>query len=46
MVGRLRAAGLATYKLPRAAGLLDALPTTASGKMQKHEILRASPGAP
>jgi non-ribosomal peptide synthetase component E (peptide arylation enzyme) len=39
-VTRLRAAGLATYKLPERLEVLDALPTTASGKVQKHEILR------
>jgi acyl-CoA synthetase (AMP-forming)/AMP-acid ligase II len=40
MVARLRSAGLATYKLPERLVLLDALPVTASGKVQKHEILR------
>jgi acyl-CoA synthetase (AMP-forming)/AMP-acid ligase II len=40
MVGRLRVAGLATYKLPERLVLLDGLPVTASGKVQKHEILR------
>jgi non-ribosomal peptide synthetase component E (peptide arylation enzyme) len=40
MVARLRGAGLATYKLPERLILLDALPVTASGKVQKHEILR------
>ena len=40
MVSRLREAGLATYKLPERLVLLDELPTTASGKVQKHEILR------
>ena len=40
-VARLRACGLATYKLPERLVLLDALPTTASGKVQKHEIVRA-----
>ena len=38
MVDRLRATGLATYKLPERLEVLDALPTTASGKVQKHEI--------
>ncbi|HSO96401.1 MAG TPA: AMP-binding protein [Acidimicrobiia bacterium] len=40
MVGRLRDAGLATFKLPEQLVVLDALPTTASGKVQKHEIVR------
>jgi acyl-CoA synthetase len=40
MVDRLRAAGLATYKLPESMLILDALPVTPSGKVQKHEILR------
>jgi non-ribosomal peptide synthetase component E (peptide arylation enzyme) len=39
-VARLRASGLATYKLPERLEILDALPTTASGKVQKHEIIR------
>lgn len=40
VVERLRATGLATYKLPERLEVLDALPTTASGKIQKHEIVR------
>jgi len=40
LVARLRQAGLATYKLPERLEILDALPTTASGKIQKHEIVR------
>src|SRR5882757_3154867 len=40
MVERLRAGGLATFKLPQRLELLDELPTTASGKVQKHEIVR------
>jgi len=40
VVERLRNVGVATYKLPQRLELLDALPTTASGKIQKHEILR------
>jgi acyl-CoA synthetase (AMP-forming)/AMP-acid ligase II len=40
VVDRLRDAGVATYKLPQRLELLTALPTTASGKIQKHEILR------
>ncbi len=39
-VERLRASGLAAYKLPERLIVLDALPTTASGKVQKHEIVR------
>jgi acyl-CoA synthetase (AMP-forming)/AMP-acid ligase II len=41
MIGRLRETGLATYKLPEQLQILDALPTTASGKVQKFEIVRA-----
>jgi non-ribosomal peptide synthetase component E (peptide arylation enzyme) len=40
MVARLRDAGLATYKLPERLEVLDALPATASGKIQKHELVR------
>ncbi len=40
LVERLREAGLATYKLPESLLVLDSLPVTASGKVQKHEILR------
>jgi non-ribosomal peptide synthetase component E (peptide arylation enzyme) len=40
MVSRLRATGLATYKLPERLDVLEELPTTASGKVQKHEIVR------
>ncbi len=39
-VARLRATGLAAYKLPERFEVLDELPRTASGKVQKHEILR------
>jgi acyl-CoA synthetase (AMP-forming)/AMP-acid ligase II len=39
MVERLRAGGLATYKLPQVLHVVDELPATASGKIQKH-ILR------
>jgi acyl-CoA synthetase (AMP-forming)/AMP-acid ligase II len=35
---RLRDAGLATYKLPQALHVVDALPMTASGKLQKHVL--------
>src|SRR5581483_2776729 len=45
MVGRLRATGLATYKLPEQLAILDSLPTTASGKVQKFEIVRLLAGA-
>lgn len=41
VVERLEAAGLAKFKLPQRLEVLDALPTTASGKVQKHEIVRA-----
>jgi acyl-coenzyme A synthetase/AMP-(fatty) acid ligase len=41
MVKRLRAEGMADYKLPERLELLDELPSTASGKVQKHEIVRA-----
>jgi acyl-CoA synthetase (AMP-forming)/AMP-acid ligase II len=40
MVDRLRDSGLATYKLPERLEVVDALPTTASGKVQKHELVR------
>ena len=40
-VERLRGIGLATYKLPERLVVLDALPTTASGKVQKFEIVNA-----
>jgi acyl-CoA synthetase (AMP-forming)/AMP-acid ligase II len=40
MTARLREAGLATYKLPELIRVLDNFPVTASGKVQKHEILR------
>jgi acyl-CoA synthetase (AMP-forming)/AMP-acid ligase II len=39
LVARLRQAGLATYKLPQALVFLDALPTTPTGKVKKHQIL-------
>lgn len=44
VVARLRDAGLATYKLPQRLELLDALPTTPSGKIQKHELVAALAG--
>jgi non-ribosomal peptide synthetase component E (peptide arylation enzyme) len=40
MVGRLTDGGLATYKLPERLEVVDSLPTTASGKITKHEIVR------
>jgi acyl-coenzyme A synthetase/AMP-(fatty) acid ligase len=46
MVGRLRAIGLATYKLPEQLEVLDALPVTASGKVQKFEIAHRLAGSP
>jgi acyl-coenzyme A synthetase/AMP-(fatty) acid ligase len=49
MVARLRAIGLATYKLPERLEVLDSLPVTASGKVQKFEIvdrLRGSASSP
>ena len=39
VVARLRAAGLATHKLPERVEIFDSLPTTASGKIQKFRIL-------
>ena len=36
----LEADGLARFKLPEQLVVLDALPMTASGKVQKHEIVR------
>jgi acyl-CoA synthetase (AMP-forming)/AMP-acid ligase II len=40
MTSRLRAQGLATYKLPEQIEIVDRLPSTASGKVQKHELLK------
>lgn len=40
VVSRLRAGGLATYKLPQRLEVLESLPATASGKIQKHELVR------
>jgi len=40
MCTRLDAAGLALFKRPERLEVMTALPTTASGKIQKHEILR------
>lgn len=39
VVERLRGLGLATHKLPERLEILDSLPTTASGKIQKFRIL-------
>ena len=44
MVSGLRTAGLATYKLPERLELLEELPVTASGKVQKHQILQRISG--
>jgi cyclohexanecarboxylate-CoA ligase len=44
MVARLRQAGLATFKLPERLELLESLPMTASGKVQKFEIVRSLTG--
>jgi acyl-coenzyme A synthetase/AMP-(fatty) acid ligase len=41
MCDRLDAAGLALYKRPERLEVVDALPATASGKIQKHELVRA-----
>jgi non-ribosomal peptide synthetase component E (peptide arylation enzyme) len=41
VVERLEAGGLAKFKLPQRLVVVDALPTTASGKVQKHEIVRS-----
>jgi acyl-CoA synthetase (AMP-forming)/AMP-acid ligase II len=40
MVERLDAAGLAVYKRPERLEVVDTLPATASGKIQKHELIR------
>jgi acyl-coenzyme A synthetase/AMP-(fatty) acid ligase len=40
MTSRLRAQGVATYKLPEQIEIVDHLPSTASGKVQKHELLK------
>ncbi len=42
VVRTARAAGVATYKRPQRLEVLDALPATASGKIQKHEIVGRS----
>jgi non-ribosomal peptide synthetase component E (peptide arylation enzyme) len=45
MVERLRGIGLATYKLPEQLELLESLPVTASGKVQKFEIVNRLMGS-
>jgi non-ribosomal peptide synthetase component E (peptide arylation enzyme) len=40
MSSRLKERGLATYKLPEQIEIVDHLPSTASGKVQKHELLK------
>lgn len=40
VVCRLKDMGLATFKLPERLEIVGDLPTTASGKVQKHEIIR------
>jgi acyl-coenzyme A synthetase/AMP-(fatty) acid ligase len=45
MVDRLRTIGLATYKLPERLEVLSSLPLTASGKIQKFEIVNRLAGA-
>lgn len=44
MVERLSATGLAVYKRPERLEVVDTLPATASGKIQKHELVRALTG--
>jgi non-ribosomal peptide synthetase component E (peptide arylation enzyme) len=44
MIDRLRGIGLATYKLPQELEILDGLPMTASGKVQKYEIVNRLAG--
>lgn len=39
VVERLKGVGLATYKLPEQLVCIDALPMTASGKVQKHVLI-------
>jgi len=40
VVDRLSAGGLAKFKLPQRLEVFDALSATASGKIQKHELVR------
>jgi acyl-CoA synthetase (AMP-forming)/AMP-acid ligase II len=44
MCDRLDATGLARYKWPERLEVLGALPATASGKIQKHELVKALMG--
>ena len=44
MIERLEVQGLAIYKRPERLEVLDALPSTASGKIQKHELVRMLSG--
>jgi acyl-CoA synthetase (AMP-forming)/AMP-acid ligase II len=39
MVGRLKAAGLATFKLPERLEVVAEMPTTATGKIRKHILV-------
>lgn len=41
IVSRLEAGGLAKFKLPQRLEYFEVLPATASGKIQKHELVRA-----
>jgi acyl-CoA synthetase (AMP-forming)/AMP-acid ligase II len=41
VVAGLRAQNIATYKLPQALVCIDALPTTSTGKIRKHELVAA-----
>jgi non-ribosomal peptide synthetase component E (peptide arylation enzyme) len=45
MIDRLKATGLATYKLPERLEVLDGLPMTPSGKIQKFAIVAQLTGA-
>jgi non-ribosomal peptide synthetase component E (peptide arylation enzyme) len=40
-VDRLKEQGLATYKLPERLEIVERIPTTASGKITKHELIRS-----
>lgn len=46
IVGRLGEAGLATYKLPQQLIVLDELPSTPSGKIQKFELRKLLASSP
>jgi len=41
LVLRLRARGVATFKLPQVLARVDALPMTSTGKVRKHELVAA-----